>query len=111
MNRRIMHVYCDSDNGASVQVSQEDWTADEGDPSIHISIKTTGGQMVYTKLKDARELAGWLIEHAAEHPDPSWRARSYQESPYVHDYTSRTDTCDVCHYPSHSRGYGGGEED
>lgn len=69
MNRRIMHVYCMTDDGSRLEVSQDDWGAEEDDPPGYVEIRTTGGRAIHLTLKDGRDLAGWLIEHCAEDPD------------------------------------------
>lgn len=64
-----MHVYCQTDDGSRLEVSQGDGTADQGDRSEYITMRTSNGRMVNISLKDGRELAGWLIEHCTEDPD------------------------------------------
>jgi hypothetical protein len=68
------------DDGDTLYVRHTTWTneASGGDvtttrdvtsPDAFVSIRTKGGRPVHLPLRVARELAGWLIEHAAEDPD------------------------------------------
>lgn len=59
------------DDGDTLYVRQTTWTYEGGEdvPDAFVSIRTRGGRPVHLPLRVARELAGWLIEHAAEDPD------------------------------------------
>lgn len=59
------------DSGDTFYASHTTWTRDDDDtpsttPDEHIALRTRGGRPVYLPMRVARELAGWLIEHAVE---------------------------------------------
>jgi hypothetical protein len=70
--RRVIEIECKSGDGATLTMS---------DPLPGLLIASIGRSTpVHVSYKDARELAAWLIEHAAEDPDqdlvrdPRWAA-------------------------------------
>lgn len=68
---REFHAPCKSGDNAELSVTFTTYDDDDGGPDDYISFKTSRGKSVWLRMKDARELAGWLIEHAVEPvPEP-----------------------------------------
>lgn len=70
----IRKIQVDDKGGDGTAVFAEWWKWDHIDNTPQeddfLIIRTTGGRPVYVKMRDARELASWLLEHATD-PDPA----------------------------------------
>lgn len=72
---REFHAPCKSGDNAELSVTHSTYADDDeaGVPDDYISFKTSRGKAVWLNMHTARELAGWLIEHAITpepEPDP-----------------------------------------
>lgn len=70
MHERSFRTPCKTGDNAELTATLTQYNpGDGGGDDDYISFKTSRGKSVWVLMHDARELAGWLIEHASEDPD------------------------------------------